>query len=76
MELSVRQPTVSRRIPEFEEDLGIARFDRSAAGFEPLPGGEPHGYVIPPILRCGSLVLVSDMGPGRLERRCRNSPDQ
>ncbi len=41
LELNVRQPIVSKRIKEVEEELGgVALFDRSTAGARLTPAGE------------------------------------
>ncbi|SDL03799.1 LysR family transcriptional regulator [Aliiruegeria lutimaris] len=36
-ELGVTQPTVARRIDEFEHELGLTLFDRDTRGFHPTP---------------------------------------
>lgn len=39
-ELNVRQPIVSKRIKEVEDELGIPLFDRASTGARLTPNGE------------------------------------
>ncbi|WP_418025370.1 LysR family transcriptional regulator (plasmid) [Paracoccus sp. TD-10] len=50
LELDVKQPIVSRRIRELEEQLGVALFDRSTAGAKLTPVGEDFAIMAGRIL--------------------------
>lgn len=62
-ELNVRQPIVSKRVKEVEDELGVALFDRSTAGARLTPIGDE--FVV------AARRIVEDVE--RLERRARAS---
>ncbi|MBN8932487.1 MAG: LysR family transcriptional regulator [Rhizobium pusense] len=64
-ELNVRQPIVSKRIKEVEDELGIPLFDRSSSGARLTPTGEE--FII------GARRIVEDVQ--RLTERARASKD-
>ncbi|WP_327796174.1 LysR family transcriptional regulator [Acidocella facilis] len=58
--LNVRQATLSRAIHDFEEEIGISLFERSAAGASPTQAGQKFLYEIENILeRIDNMVAAA-----------------
>ncbi|MBP1848144.1 DNA-binding transcriptional LysR family regulator [Rhizobium petrolearium] len=78
-ELNVRQPIISKRIRELEDELGVFLFDRSTAGARLTPSGEEFVVaarrIIDAFQRLSERAKASGAGKtGEPHRVCRRPP--
>ncbi|WP_291423851.1 LysR family transcriptional regulator [Acidocella sp.] len=66
--LNVRQSTLSRRIHQLEEQIGVSLFDRSSGGVSPTQAGREFLRIIGRILRNPPVSAAGNGGFSLLSR--------